>query len=168
MGIRVYIRNAADEKSENEICLGKLYAYAAPDTYFVSVGYLVKHRCFTESYYEDFDIWFEDHENVVDNCEYLAMAHYIEYEDFAILDWFDTLCFVHLFAHDWEMFWRDDYPDRRYNIKAILDRIEELDKNITAQLGKYDKERDIMNPQVPYHGRDSPIFQTFGKPESKP
>lgn len=118
MGIRVYIRNTADVTSENEICLGKLYAYAELNDTFKSVEYMLECRCYDPLYY---GMFYEYHYDGNDPAEHVAflISNYLDYGNFARFHDNQIFDFVRLFGNDWNMFW----GKMNYNTTDIIGRI---------------------------------------------
>lgn len=128
MGIRVYIRNAKDIESENEICLGKLYAYANGNENFKSVKYMIEARCFNPEYWYYF---FEYHGNCDDLSEHidcLMCGEYFDYGEIAQFNGMQIFDFIRLFAKDWNAFWSDVYPNCNFNVWEISKCIREQNK----------------------------------------
>lgn len=128
MGIRVYIRNTADTKSKNEICLGKLYAYADGNENFKSVKYMLESRCFNPEYWGYF---YEYHDNCNDLSEHidcLMCMEYFDYGEIARFNGMQIFDFVMLFSNDWNIFWSDVNPNCNFNVRNVLDCIIEQNK----------------------------------------
>lgn len=123
MGIRVYIRNTADTNNENEICLGKLYAYADGNENFESVDYMIKHHCFCAEYMEYFYEYHDNYENLADHVEFLSCETYLNYGDFAYFRDAEIFEFLLRFANDCNEFWKPTYPKYDYNTRNIWDMI---------------------------------------------
>lgn len=121
MGIRVYIRNTADTESKNEICLGKLYAYAELNDTFESVKYMMECRCFDPSYYGCFYEFQYDGNDLAEHASFLAGNTYLDYGCFARFQGMQIFDFVRLFGKDWNLFW--NHMNCSYNTPDILGRI---------------------------------------------
>lgn len=126
MGIRLYIRNTADVNSENEICLGKLYAYAVGNENFESVKYMIDHHCFYPEYWEYFHAYHDNYDNLEEHVDCLACAQYLDYGEFAVFNAGELFEFLIVFANDCNKFWKTEYPDYKFNVFQIMGTIANL------------------------------------------
>lgn len=123
MGIRVYIRNSKDTESENEICLGKLYAYADGNENLESVKYMIETRCFTPEYWGYFFTYHDNGNDLYEHLDCLMCGGYFDYGEIAQFNDMQIFDFVMLFSNDWNLFWVNENPNCNFNVRNIFDCI---------------------------------------------
>lgn len=125
MGIRVYIRNTADRESKNEICLGKLYAYADGNEQFDSVKYMLDNHLFLPEYWDYFNEYHDNCNSIPEHVYCLSMGIYLDYGEFAVFHDLEIFDFILRYAKDCNTFWRDEHPNYNFDIPQIWGKIIE-------------------------------------------